>query len=49
LPKEAPVFIYCRSGKRSKKAAIQMDCLGFKKIFDLDGGYLAWKKFNLIE
>ena len=49
LPKEAPVFIYCRSGKRSKKAAIQMDSLGFKKIFDLDGGYLAWKKFNLIE
>lgn len=49
LPKEAPVFIYCRSGKRSKKAAIQMDCLDFKKIFDLDGGYLAWKKFNLIE
>ena len=49
LPKEAPVYIYCRSGKRSKKAAIQMDSLGFKKIFDIEGGYIAWKKFNLIE
>jgi len=26
-----------------------MNSLGFKKILDLDGGYLAWKKFNLIE
>ena len=49
LPKEAPVYIYCRSGKRSKKAAIQKDSLGFKKIFDIEGGYIAWKKFNLIE
>lgn len=49
LPKQAPVYIYCRSGKRSKKAAIQMDSLGFKKIFDIEGGYIAWKKFNLIE
>ena len=49
FPKDAPIFIYCRSGKRSKKAAIQMDSLGFKKIFDLEGGYLAWIKFNFIE
>jgi len=26
-----------------------MDSLGFKKIFDIEGGYIAWKKFNLIE
>jgi len=26
-----------------------MDSLGFKKIRDLEGGYNAWKKFNIIE
>ena len=30
--KQAPVFIYCRFGKRSKKAAIQTDSLGFKNL-----------------
>lgn len=39
-----PVSIYCRSGGRSAKAAIEMKGLGFKKIYDLDGGYDGWKE-----
>ncbi len=44
FPKDAPIFIYCRSGKRSKKAAIQMDSLGFKKYLILKGDILLGKK-----
>lgn len=42
LNKEEAVYIYCRSGNRSQKAAQKLDSLGFKKIFDLQGGYMNW-------
>tara|TARA_R110001583_G_scaffold122623_1_gene273931 strand:- start:3422 stop:3832 length:411 start_codon:yes stop_codon:yes gene_type:complete len=42
--KEEPIFIYCRSGGRSGKAAKKLSELGFKKVFDLQGGYLNWTK-----
>ena len=42
LNKEEPVYLYCRSGNRSQKAARKLDSLGFKKIFDLKGGYMNW-------
>lgn len=42
LNKEEPIYLYCRSGNRSQKAAQKLDRLGFKKIFDLRGGYLSW-------
>ncbi len=40
--KDRPVFIYCRSGGRSGRAAELMKKLGFKKVYDLRGGYLSW-------
>ncbi|ULC59070.1 rhodanese-like domain-containing protein [Flaviramulus sp. BrNp1-15] len=43
LDKEAPVFIYCRSGKRSGKSVIDFQKAGFKKIYNLEGGFLKWK------
>lgn len=43
LDKEKPVFIYCRSGGRSGRAAHRLKQLGFQKIIDLEGGILAWK------
>ncbi|WP_231970359.1 rhodanese-like domain-containing protein [Tenacibaculum jejuense] len=46
LNKEKPVYLYCRSGKRSGKASKICSELGFKKIYDLNGGYLAWSKEN---
>lgn len=44
LDKEQPVYIYCRSGNRSSKAAARMEALGFKAIYDLEGGYMNWPK-----
>lgn len=42
--KEAPLYLYCRSGRRSNKAAHLLAKEGFKEIYDLNGGYLAWEK-----
>ncbi len=44
LDKEKPVYLYCRSGNRSGKAAIILIDLGFKEIVDLEGGYEAWSE-----
>lgn len=43
LQKEKPVALYCRSGKRSKKAASLLCQKGYK-IYDLDEGFEGWKK-----
>ena len=42
--KEKPLYLYCRSGGRSGKASKILKELGFKEIYDLKGGYLAWSK-----
>ena len=47
LDKDQPVYLYCRSGKRSAKAAEILKDLGFKEIYDMDGGILNWKSENL--
>ncbi len=36
------LYVYCRSGKRSKKAANILSQLGFETIYDLNGGYIAY-------
>jgi rhodanese-related sulfurtransferase len=40
--KKKPVFVYCKSGRRSLKASEKLEELGFKNIYNLDGGYLKW-------
>lgn len=42
LDKSKPVYLYCRSGNRSQKAAKILHDKGFEEIIDLEGGYLAW-------
>ncbi|SHJ05890.1 rhodanese-like domain-containing protein [Pseudozobellia thermophila] len=42
LDKTKPVYIYCRSGARSQKAARKLVDMGFEQIFDLRGGYARW-------
>lgn len=42
MDKEAPVYLYCRSGQRSRNAGKKLQKLGFTEIYDLRGGYMAW-------
>ena len=42
MRKDVPVYVYCRSGGRSFSAAKQMNKLGFKKIYNLEGGITEW-------
>ena len=40
--KSKPVFVYCKSGGRSQKAAAKLAELGFTNIYELEGGILKW-------
>ena len=42
-----PIFIYCASGKRSAKAAKILRGKGYKNVYELDGGFNAWKESGL--
>ncbi|WP_224489008.1 rhodanese-like domain-containing protein [Robertkochia flava] len=42
IRKNRNVLLYCRSGRRSARAAEILDSLGYKKVYNLEGGYLAW-------
>ncbi len=42
LDKNTPIVLYCRSGKRSSLSANKLSKLGFKEIYNLEGGILDW-------
>jgi len=42
LDKTTPIILYCRSGKRSSMSANKISKLGFKEIYNLEGGILEW-------
>ena len=42
LDKTKPWLVYCKSGGRSSKTMEQMQDMGFKRIYHLDGGMTAW-------
>jgi rhodanese-related sulfurtransferase len=42
LDKDQPVYLYCRSGVRSQKAARKLIDMGFTRIYDLQGGINKW-------
>lgn len=42
--KDQVYFLYCGIGKRSAKAMDIMREVGFKKVYDLKGGLMEWKK-----
>lgn len=44
LDKNKPVFVYCASGGRSGSASDILSDMGFKQIYDLQGGINAWKR-----
>ena len=45
--KERPVVAYCMTGNRSSLAAKILERAGFKDIYQLRGGYRAWKDAGL--
>lgn len=44
LDKNKPVFVYCASGGRSGSTAEVLSDMGFKQVYDLQGGINAWKR-----
>jgi rhodanese-related sulfurtransferase len=42
LDKSKPVFLYCAVGGRSGSAANILSSMGFKEIYDLQGGINGW-------
>lgn len=42
IQKDKPIYVYCRSGARSSKAAGIMEKNGFGTIYNLKGGMGAW-------
>jgi rhodanese-related sulfurtransferase len=42
LDKDKPVFVYCAVGGRSGSASAMLTRLGFKQVYDLQGGINAW-------
>ena len=45
--KSKPIFVYCKSGGRSAKAAAKLEELGFKNIYNLEGGIMKWNAAGL--
>jgi len=40
--KEQVIIVYCASGRRSANAAQKLIDLGYKKVYNLDGGLINW-------
>lgn len=44
LAKDKPVYVYCRSGRRSVTATKMLQKEGFANVINIEGGYHAWIK-----
>jgi rhodanese-related sulfurtransferase len=42
--KEETILLYCRSGQRSSSAALKLEKAGFKSLYNLKGGMIAWSR-----
>jgi len=47
LNKNEKVYVYCKIGSRSNKAANILVKNGFKQVYDLNGGIISWQRANL--
>jgi rhodanese-related sulfurtransferase len=47
LPRQAPVYLICRSGNRSHTAAAYLKKAGFERPINVRGGMLAWERAGL--
>jgi|HigsolmetaAR206D_1030411.scaffolds.fasta_scaffold18663_2 rhodanese-related sulfurtransferase len=46
LPKDRPIYVSCRSGKRSATATAQLIAAGFDAV-NMRGGLLEWSRLQL--
>lgn len=44
VPKDRPVYVYCAVGGRSSEAAAALSKAGYKKVYNLSGGFKGWEK-----
>lgn len=47
LDKNKPVYVYCKKGVRSAKAAKILADMGFTEVYDLHGGMDSWEDKGL--
>ena len=47
VSKEDPVIVICMTGHRSPPVAYRLKKRGFKKVYNLTWGMLAWKLFGM--
>lgn len=40
---QQPIYLLCRSGARSVFSAISLQQMGFKEVYSIKGGFLAWQ------
>lgn len=46
LDKTKPLYVYCLSGGRSAAASQKLIDLGFKEVYNMQGGIMQWKNAN---
>ena len=44
LDRELVYYVYCRTGRRSVRTCVLMQNWGFTKVFNLEGGLVAWNE-----
>jgi thioredoxin len=49
LDRDQPVYVYCMAGSRSAAAATKMRQLGFKHVYEMEGGIMKWRAASLPE
>lgn len=48
LDRSKTIYMYCQTQHRSPLASRKMKKLGFKKIYDLKGGFVKWENNNML-
>jgi len=45
--KDQPIYLYCRSDSMGHTAARTLNDLGYTRVYNLEGGYIAWRAAGL--
>jgi rhodanese-related sulfurtransferase len=46
LKKDKDIVVFCQNGNRSIWAIKRLMSMGYKNLYNLKGGYRAWKRFH---